>query len=76
MKYMNTYYINQVRHDIDLMDEKIFTPNKDVRHSSIYQGLAFRVNVYLNCHQGKDFTYCAVAVHTKDEYKYEHDIVA
>ena len=76
MKYMNTYSITQVRHAIDLIDEKTFTPSKDVGHSYIYQGLAFGVNVYLNFHQDKDFTYFALAVHTRDEYKYEHDIVA
>ena len=66
MNYMNTYSITQVRHGIGLVDAKTFTPNKDVVHRSIYQGLAFGVNVYLNFHQEKDFTYCAVAVHTRD----------
>ena len=32
--------------------------------------------MYFNYHQDKDFTYCAVAVHTRDEYNYEHYIVA
>ena len=48
--YMNTYSITQIRHAIDLGDENTFTPNKDVGHSSIDQGLAFVVNVYLNYH--------------------------
>ena len=76
MNYMNTYSITQMRHSIDLVDSKTFTPTKDVGHRSIYQGLAFSINVHLNCHQDKDFTYCAVTVHTRDEYNYEHDIVA
>ena len=66
MEYMNTYYIPQVIHDIELVYAKTLTSNKDVVHRSIYQGLAFGVNVYLNFHQEKDFTYCAVAVHTRD----------
>ena len=70
MNYMNTYSTTQVRHAIDLVDANTFTPTKDVGHRSIYQGLAFGVNVYLNCNQDKYFTYCAVAVHTRDEYKY------
>ena len=76
MNYMNNYSITQVRHVIDLVDEKKFPPNKDVGQISIYQGLDFGVNVYLNCHQDKDFTYCAVAVNTIDEYNYEYDIFA
>ena len=76
MKYMNTYSVTQVRHDIDLVDAKTFTPNKNVGRSSIYQVLAFGVNFYFECHQDKDFTYFAVAVHTRDEYRYEHDIFA
>ena len=75
MKYMNTYSITQVRHKIEPVDVNTLIPNKDVGHISIYQGLAFGVNVYLECHQDKDFTYCSVAVNTRDEYRYEHDIV-
>ena len=62
---MNAYSITQVRHAIVLVDAKTFTPNKDVGDSSIYQGLDLGVNVYLNCHQDKDFTYCAVAVNVE-----------
>ena len=32
--------------------------------------------MYLNCYQYKDFPYCAVIVHNRYDYKYEHDIVA
>ena len=76
VKYMNTYPITEVIHAIDLVDENTFTPNKYVVQSSIYQGLSLRVNVYLNWHRDKYFTYFSVAVHTRDEYKYEHDMVA
>ena len=74
MNYINTYSITQMRHAIDLVDS--ITPTKDVGHRSIYQSLAFGINVHLKCHQDKDFAYCAVTVHTTDEYNYEHDIVA
>ena len=76
MNYMNTYSTTQVRHAIELVDAKKFTPKKDVGHNSIYQGMAFGVNLHLNYHQDKDFTYFSVAVHIRDEYKYEHYIIA
>ena len=50
MKYMDTYSITKLRHFIELVDANTFTPNKDVGHISIDQGLAFVVNVYLNYH--------------------------
>ena len=76
MKYMNNYSINQVKHDIEMLDTNTLTPNKDVENSSIHQGLELGFNVYFNCHQDKGFKYCAVALHTMDEDNYEHDVVA
>ena len=44
--------------------------------SRVYGAFASGVNVYLNSHQDKDFTYCATLVHMRDQYQHSQRIIA
>lgn len=82
--YVDTDQIRLIHEAIKLVDAKTFTiplrqvhlQNRDAESSRIYGAFASGVNVYLNSHRDKDFTYCATSIHMRDEYKMTHKIVA
>ena len=82
--YVDTDQIRLIHEAIKLVDAKTFTiplrqvhlQNRDAESSRIYGAFASGVNVYLNSHRDKEFTYCATSIHMRDEYKMTHKIVA
>ena len=82
--YIDTDQIRLIREAITLVDAKTFTipsrkvnlQTRDAKSSRIYGAFASGVNVYLNSHSDKDFTYCATSIHMREEYTLTHKIVA
>jgi len=82
--YVDTDQIRLIHEAIKLVDAKTFTiPSRqvhsqirDAESSRIYGAFASGVNVYLNSHSDKDFTYCATSIHMREEYTMIHKIVA
>ena len=66
-KWVDSFIISQVNAALKQMNPPLFTtPNGSC--TSIYNAFACGINVYLNAHSDKDFTFCAVSIHTRQEY--------
>jgi hypothetical protein len=82
--YVDTDQIRLIHDAINLVDAKTFSisspwnivSNTNQPASRIYGAFASGVNVYLNAHQDKDFTYCATSIHMRDQYQPSQRIVA
>ena len=82
--YVDTPRIRLIRKANDLVQAKSFTIPSRQSHgnlissasSRIYGAFACGVNVYLNAHTDKNFTYCTTSVHMRVRYKLSQDIVA
>ena len=82
--YVDTPQIRLIHDAINLVDAKTFSisspwnivSNTNPPASRIYGAFASGVNVYLNAHQDKDFTYCATSIHMRDQYQPSQRIVA
>ena len=68
-------HINEAREVVDWERIK-YSDEKDEKEASIFNGIAFGINVYLRAHIDNDFTYSVIQVHTDgDDYKIDDDIV-
>lgn len=68
-------HINEAR-DVVSWERIKYSDEKEEKEASIFNGIAFGVNVYLRAHIDNDFTYSVIQVHTVGEdYKIDDDIV-
>ena len=82
--YVDTDQICLIHDAISLVDAKTFSissredsqQNKNGESCRIYGAFACGVNVYLNAHKDKDFTYCATSIHMRNPYQESQRTVA
>ena len=75
--YVDTDQIRLIHDAISLVDAKTFSissregsqQNKNGESCRIYGAFACGVNVYLNAHKDKNFTYCATSFHMRNLYQ-------
>ena len=67
---------NQVKSLLLTSTDNTSTKNWPQTSSQIYGAFASGVNVYLNSHSDRDFTFSAVTIRTKDAYTPNQKIVA
>ena len=66
-KWVDSFIISQVNAALKQMNPPLFTtPNGSC--TSIYNAFACGINVYLNPLLDKNFMFCAVSIHTRQEY--------
>ena len=65
-KWVDSFIISQVNAALKQMNPPLFTtPNGSC--TSIYNAFTCGINMYLNTHSDKDFTFCAVSIQTRVE---------
>ena len=79
-KYLDTEQVRLIHSAIELVKAKRFTaPLKGKRKRSnearIYGGLASGINVYLQCHDDRDFTYSATSAHMRGGYSNDDEVI-